>query len=158
MTKEPGTRINHQVGLLESVRPTMKPETTKFNGPTVETRRKCIFTVCRSNKKVCNLFELIWCNAKLTEWTHNLYKKSFLVKLSLSVLYKHWIVTAAATPAAANITLDTVEKVLLSFPHPELTKILGPPDYEQLNTLNEELCENSAVLPSSVGNGANGYL
>ena len=54
--------------------------------------------------------------------------------------------------------LDTVDKVLESFPHPTPTKVIGPPDYEQLNTLNEELCENAAALPSAVGNGANGYL
>ena len=56
------------------------------------------------------------------------------------------------------MVLDTVEKVLESVPHPELTKISGLPDYEQLNTVNEELCENAAALPSGVGNGANGYM
>ena len=56
------------------------------------------------------------------------------------------------------MALDTVEKVLESIPHPNIAKISGPPDYEQLNTVTEQLCENAAALPSSVGNGANGYL
>ena len=56
------------------------------------------------------------------------------------------------------MALDTVDKVLECFPHQTLTKLSGPPDYDQINTVNEELCENAAAIPSSVGNGTSGHM
>jgi hypothetical protein len=46
----------------------------------------------------------------------------------------------------------------LTFPHPELTTIVGEPNATSVRLLKKELCANARAICSTRGGGANGHL
>jgi hypothetical protein len=46
----------------------------------------------------------------------------------------------------------------LTFPHPDLTIIIGKPTYATVRKLQKELYANAKVIPSTLGGGHNGHL
>lgn len=50
------------------------------------------------------------------------------------------------------------DKIKLHFPHTIITKILGKPTHSSVQTLTQQLYENSAAITSTLGGGAHGDL
>jgi hypothetical protein len=46
----------------------------------------------------------------------------------------------------------------LTFPHPDLTIIVGKPTYATIRKLQKELYANARTIPSTLGGGHNGHL
>jgi hypothetical protein len=46
----------------------------------------------------------------------------------------------------------------LTFPHPDLTIIIGKPMYTTMRKLQKELYANTKAIPSTLGGGHNGHL
>eukprot|EP00957_Ditylum_brightwellii_P188638 14360929-Ditylum_brightwellii.AAC.1 len=52
----------------------------------------------------------------------------------------------------------TPDKIKAKFPHPTLQQIEGEPDYAAINIIMQQLYENAATIPSSLGGGAHGHI
>eukprot|EP00957_Ditylum_brightwellii_P098705 7518886-Ditylum_brightwellii.AAC.1 len=52
----------------------------------------------------------------------------------------------------------TPDKIKVKFPHPMLQRVKGEPHYAAINTLMQQLYENAATIPSSLGGGAHGHI
>eukprot|EP00957_Ditylum_brightwellii_P001268 99700-Ditylum_brightwellii.AAC.1 len=52
----------------------------------------------------------------------------------------------------------TPDKIKAKFPHPTLQQVEGKPDYTAINTIMQQLYENAATIPSSLGEGAHGHI
>eukprot|EP00957_Ditylum_brightwellii_P099367 7569061-Ditylum_brightwellii.AAC.2 len=50
------------------------------------------------------------------------------------------------------------DKIKAQFLHPALQRIKGEPDYAVISTIMLQLYENAAVIPTSLGGGAHGYI
>ena len=57
-----------------------------------------------------------------------------------------------------NLAMTTsVDKLIDGFTNPVLTRIVGMPDYESIETLNDELTANAYIVQISLGCGTVGY-
>eukprot|EP00957_Ditylum_brightwellii_P098706 7518887-Ditylum_brightwellii.AAC.1 len=52
----------------------------------------------------------------------------------------------------------TPDGIKAKFPHLTLQRVEGEPDYAAINTLMQQLYENAATIPSSLGGGAHGHI
>eukprot|EP00957_Ditylum_brightwellii_P175579 13368682-Ditylum_brightwellii.AAC.1 len=52
----------------------------------------------------------------------------------------------------------TPDKIKAKFPYPTLQWVEGEPDYAAINTIMQQLYENAATIPSSLGRGAHGHI
>eukprot|EP00957_Ditylum_brightwellii_P022672 1709767-Ditylum_brightwellii.AAC.1 len=52
----------------------------------------------------------------------------------------------------------TPDEIKAKFPHPMLQQVEGDPDYAAINAILQQLYENTATIPSSLGGGAHGHI
>eukprot|EP00957_Ditylum_brightwellii_P096508 7350095-Ditylum_brightwellii.AAC.1 len=52
----------------------------------------------------------------------------------------------------------TPDKIKAKFLHPMLQRVEGEPDYAAINAIIQQLYENAATIPSSLGGGAHGHI
>eukprot|EP00957_Ditylum_brightwellii_P130727 9973180-Ditylum_brightwellii.AAC.1 len=54
--------------------------------------------------------------------------------------------------------LYTPDKIKAKFLHPTLQQVEGEPDYAAISAIMQQLYENAATIPSSIGGGAHGHI
>eukprot|EP00957_Ditylum_brightwellii_P089302 6799719-Ditylum_brightwellii.AAC.1 len=52
----------------------------------------------------------------------------------------------------------TPDEIKAKVPHPTLQRVEGELDYAAINTIMQQLYENAATVPSSLGGGAHGHI
>eukprot|EP00957_Ditylum_brightwellii_P066026 5007924-Ditylum_brightwellii.AAC.1 len=52
----------------------------------------------------------------------------------------------------------TPDEIKAKVPHPTLQRVEGEPDYAAIDTVMQQLYQNAAIIPSSLGGGAHGHI